>query len=158
MASQGYEELYLHLPFCRRRCAYCDFTTSAIDPASPAIDAYVDALGLYIRKFGREGFLGDIGTVYLGGGTPSFVGSARLSRLLYLLSVSMDIDPDVEFTMEMNPDSCDRRLLKDLRALGVTRISLGVQSLDDDVLMILGRLHDADAARRAITEVLDRSR
>jgi len=147
---RGYDGLYLHLPFCAARCAYCDFTTAACDPASAVIDAYVDALALKVRRAARLGLLNDVDTVYLGGGTPSFVGAARLSRLLYMMSVSFDLSPEVESTIEMNPDSCTERLVRDLRALGITRISLGVQSLDDGVLRTLGRIHDAQAAREAI--------
>ncbi len=145
-----YRALYLHLPFCVRRCAYCDFATSATAAESPEIDAYVEDLCLQIRRAAKRGDLADIRTVYLGGGTPSHVGQARLSMLLYTLSLSMRLEPDVECSMEANPESLTAPMVKDIWALGVNRLSLGVQSFDDAVLSILGRAHDAAGAARAV--------
>lgn len=145
-----YRALYLHLPFCVRRCAYCDFATSAVAAESPEIDAYVEDLCLQVRRAARRGDLADIRTVYLGGGTPSHVGQARLSMLLYTLSLSMRLEPDVECSMEANPESLTAAMVKDIWALGVNRLSLGVQSFDDAVLAILGRAHDAAGAARAV--------
>ncbi len=156
MPHDPYRALYLHLPFCVRRCGYCDFATSAVARDSPAIDEYVDDMVLQIRRKAREGELAGIETVYLGGGTPSFVGARRLSSLLYALSLSMRLEPDVECTMEANPESLDGRLVRDIWALGVNRLSIGVQSLDDAVLRVLGRAHDADGARRAVATAQER--
>ena len=89
-----YRALYVHLPFCVKRCAYCDFTTSAVKQDSPLIDEYIEELCLQIRRKAREGELGSIETVYLGGGTPSHVGLSRLSMLLYTLSLSMRLEFD----------------------------------------------------------------
>lgn len=158
MPHDPYRALYLHLPFCVRRCAYCDFATSAVERDSPAIDEYVDDLVLQIRRKAREGELAAVETVYLGGGTPSYVGARRLSSLLYALSLSMRLEPDVECTMEANPESLDERLVRDVWALGVNRLSLGVQSFDDEVLRILGRAHDAEAARAAVRTAQERFR
>lgn len=156
MPHDPYRALYLHLPFCVRRCGYCDFATSAVERDSPAIDEYVEGLVLQIRRKAREGELAAVETVYLGGGTPSHVGARRLSSLLYALSLSMRLEPDVECTMEANPESLEARLVRDVWALGVDRLSLGVQSFDDDVLRILGRAHDAEGARRAISAAQER--
>lgn len=145
-----YRALYMHLPFCVRRCAYCDFTTRATSVDDREIDEYVDHLVLDIRRKAKEGELGLIETVYVGGGTPSHVGLARLSKLLYTLSLSMHLTPEVECTMEANPESLTEAMVKDIWALGVNRLSLGVQSFDDDVLGVLGRAHTGDDARRAI--------
>lgn len=150
MPHDPYKALYLHLPFCVKRCGYCDFATAAVPTDSPEVDAYVEDLCLQIRRKAKEGELGAIETVYLGGGTPSHVGLARLSMLLYTLSLSMHLEPEVECTMEANPESLTERMVRDVWALGVNRLSLGVQSFDDGVLRVLGRAHDADAARRAI--------
>ena len=150
MPHDPYRALYLHLPFCVKRCAYCDFATAAVPADSPEIDAYVEDLCLQIRRKAKEGELGAVETVYLGGGTPSHVGLARLSMLLYTLSLSMHLTPEVECTMEANPESLDARMVRDVWALGVNRLSIGVQSFDDAVLATLGRAHGADAARRAI--------
>ena len=151
-----YRALYLHLPFCVRRCAYCDFATSAVAAESPEIDAYVEDLCLQVRRAARRGDLADIRTVYLGGGTPSHVGQARLSMLLYTLSLSMRLEPDVECSMEANPESLTVAMVKDIWALGVNRLSLGVQSFDDAVLAILGRAHDAAGAARAVEAAHER--
>ena len=145
-----YKALYLHLPFCVKRCGYCDFTTEAVAADDARIDAYVEDLCLQIRRKAREGGLGALETVYLGGGTPSHVGLSRLSMLLYTLSLSMRLEPDVECTMEANPESLTERMVRDVWALGVNRLSIGVQSFDDAVLAVLGRAHDADGARRAV--------
>lgn len=150
MPHDPYRALYLHLPFCVKRCAYCDFATSAVAGDSPEIDAYVEDLSLQIRRKAKEGELGALETVYLGGGTPSHVGLSRLSMLLYTLSLSMHLTPEVECTMEANPESLSERMVRDVWALGVNRLSLGVQSFDDEVLAVLGRAHSADDARRAI--------
>ena len=150
MPHDPYRALYLHLPFCVKRCAYCDFATAAVPADSPEIDAYVEDLCLQIRRKAKEGELGAVETVYLGGGTPSHVGLARLSMLLYTLSLSMHLTPEVECTMEANPESLDGRMVRDVWALGVNRLSLGVQSFDDAVLRTLGRAHTADDARRAV--------
>lgn len=145
-----YRALYLHLPFCVKRCSYCDFATAAVPAESPQIDGYVEDLCLQIRRKSKEGELGGISTVYLGGGTPSHVGMPRLSMLLYALGLSMHLEPDVECTMEANPESLTSSMVRDIWALGVNRLSIGVQSFDDHVLGILGRAHDAQGAKRAI--------
>lgn len=150
MPHDPYKAFYLHLPFCVKRCGYCDFATEAVPADSPEIDAYVEDLCLQIRRKAKEGELGAIETVYLGGGTPSHLGLSRLSMLLYTLSLSMRLEPDVECTMEANPESLTERMVRDMWALGVNRLSIGVQSFDDDVLAVLGRAHDAAAARRAV--------
>ena len=145
-----YRALYLHLPFCVKRCSYCDFATAAVPAESPQIDEYVEDLCLQIRRKSKEGELGGISTVYLGGGTPSHMGMPRLSMLLYTLGLSMRLEPDVECTMEANPESLTSSMVRDIWALGVNRLSIGVQSFDDHVLGILGRAHDAQGAKRAI--------
>lgn len=150
MPYDPYKALYLHIPFCVRRCGYCDFATQAVERDSPVIDEYVESLVLDIRRASREGKLGALETVYLGGGTPSYIGMKRLSSLLYALGMSMHLEPEVECTMEANPESLTEPMVRDIWALGVNRLSLGVQSFDDEVLRILGRAHDADAARAAI--------
>ncbi len=150
VAHDPYKALYLHLPFCVKRCGYCDFATEAVAADDARIDEYVEDLCLQIRRKAREGELGTLETVYLGGGTPSHVGLSRLSMLLYTLSLSMRLEPDVECTMEANPESLTERMVRDVWALGVNRLSIGVQSFDDAVLAVLGRAHDADGARRAV--------
>ena len=148
--QQPYEALYIHIPFCKSKCAYCDFASEAISADDPRIEAYIDELILSIRAASRADLLGDLKTVYIGGGTPTHIGNKQLSRLLYALSLSMHLTPEVECTLEVNPESLTEAMVKDLFALGVTRLSFGVQSFDDAVLATLGRAHDAEQARKAI--------
>ena len=152
MPHDHYRALYLHVPFCVKRCSYCDFTTAAVAADDPRIDAYVEDLCLAIRHKSKEGELSAIETVYLGGGTPSHIGMSRLSMLLYALSTSMRLEPDVECSMEANPESLTPNMVRDIWALGVNRLSIGVQSFDDKVLETIGRAHDAQAACRAIRQ------
>ena len=157
MPHQPYKALYIHIPFCVRRCGYCDFTTTAVQRDDARIDDYVEQLVIDIRRQAKAGELADVETVYLGGGTPSHIGSSRLSSLLYALSVSMDLTREgLEFTMEANPESIDGRMVRDIWALGVNRLSIGVQSFDDEVLRVLGRAHDAQRAREAIGAARER--
>lgn len=156
MSHDPYKALYIHLPFCVSRCGYCDFATDAVPATSPLIDEYVEGLVLDLRRRAREGELGAIETVYLGGGTPSHVGMRRLSALLYALGVSMHLTPEVECTLEANPESLTAPMVRDLWALGVNRLSIGVQSFDDELLRTLGRAHTAAQAREAIAAARER--
>ncbi len=157
MPHHPYKALYLHIPFCVKRCGYCDFATRAVGRDSVEIDEYVEHMVRDLRRYAKQGELFDIESVYIGGGTPSHIGMARLSSLLYALSVSVDLTREgLEFTVEANPESLDTRMVKDIWALGVNRLSIGVQSFDDNVLGILGRAHDAERARQAVAEARER--
>ena len=145
-----YRALYIHIPFCKQRCRYCDFVTEAISADNPVLDQYLETIIARIRQYSNDDVLGEIETVYIGGGTPSFLGNKRLSSLLYALSISMHLTPEVECTLEVNPESLTSPMVKDLYALGVTRISMGVQSFNDGLLQTLGRIHSANDARSAI--------
>ena len=157
MPHHPYKALYIHVPFCVKRCGYCDFATSAVPREDKRIDSYVEQLVTDIRRYSKQGELLDVESVYIGGGTPSHIGSSRLSSLLYALGVSMDLTREgLEFTMEANPESLDVRMVRDIWALGVNRLSIGVQSFDDEVLSILGRAHDVERARNAVREAQER--
>lgn len=145
-----YKSLYIHIPFCLSRCNYCDFKTKAVKRNSKQIDSYFEYLVTEVRKASKAGELQEIETIYIGGGTPTFAGSKNLTQLLYALGVSLHLTPDVECSIEANPESLDKNLVCDIWALGVNRISIGVQSFDDDLLKALGRPASADDARRAI--------
>lgn len=150
MPHQPYKALYLHIPFCVSRCNYCDFCTRARDFNSVEIDEYVQRLVKDINSASKEENLEDLNTIYIGGGTPSFIGNKRLSSLLYAISTKIKLENILEFSMEANPESLDENLIKDIWALGVNRLSIGVQSFDDDVLKMLGRAHDSQTAVNAI--------
>ncbi|MDR1015677.1 MAG: radical SAM family heme chaperone HemW [Coriobacteriales bacterium] len=157
MERLPYGALYLHVPFCAQRCGYCAFATEAARPDDPRLDAYVEGLVHDIRAAAHERLLGRVETLYIGGGTPSFLGPRRLVSLVYALSLSVPLGPDTEFTLEANPESLAPTLVRDLYALGVNRFSLGAQSLVDEELRALGRRHTAADTRRALAAALERT-
>ena len=144
----GFKALYLHIPFCRARCAYCDFDTRAYGACELDVlaEAYCEQLTKRLEAFGVAGALAEVETVYIGGGTPSALGE-RLPELVR--SVRRWCAP-VELTCEANPESFTGKLAEELAEAGVTRISLGVQSLVDTELRAIGRIHDAEHALDAI--------
>lgn len=148
--------LYLHIPFCVRKCAYCTFESYPVCPSDPRVEAYIDELIIALRRLSRLGLLGGVRTIYIGGGTPTHIGDGLLVRLVQIIALSINLESVEEFTVEANPESLDSRMVADLVALGVTRISMGVQSFDDGILRLLGRAHDARRAREACAEVLGR--
>ena len=145
--------LYVHVPFCAQKCRYCDFDSSSFAPCdlSAALDAYFEQLYARLDAFGDVGALAQIRTVYVGGGTPSLAGD-RLVELAWRISAWCK---PVEFTCEANPESLTAELTAALAKVGVTRVSLGVQTLDNAELTAIGRIHDADRALAAITTVKD---
>lgn len=145
--------LYVHVPFCAQKCRYCDFDSQSVAPCDldAALDAYFEHLYTRLDAFGNAGALRQIRTVYVGGGTPSLVGE-RLVKLAR--RISMWCKP-VEFTCEANPESLTAGLATALDEAGVTRISLGVQTLDNTELAVIGRIYDAERALEAIATVKD---
>lgn len=143
--------LYVHVPFCAQKCRYCDFDSRSFAPCdlSAALDAYFEQLYARLDAFGDAGALAQVRTVYVGGGTPSLAGE-RLVELARRISAWCK---PVEFTCEANPESLTSQLTAALAGVGVTRISLGVQTLDNDELAAIGRIHDADRALAAIATV-----
>ncbi len=150
MPHDPYRALYLHIPFCASRCGYCDFATRAVDADTVEVAEYMEGLILALRRAAKQGDLACVETVYIGGGTPTHVGAKHLTQLLYALGLSMHLTDEVECTVEANPESLDERLVRDLWALGANRLSIGVQSFDDELLGVLGRAHTAEKAREAI--------
>jgi len=139
---------YVHIPFCRRKCPYCAFLSVAGGSAA-ALDRYVATLCAEVRARGDGR---PVSSVYFGGGTPSLAGARRLGRVLAGLGKGFHVERDAEVTVECNPESASPFLFRGLKAAGVNRISIGVQSLDDTLLRRLGRLHDARRAVRAVVE------
>lgn len=141
--------LYLHIPFCRQRCHYCSFNTGPYRPA--AMDRFLAALLREIDLVGEAEWAGDvaIGTVFFGGGTPSLLEADELETILDRLRKRLAVAPAAEVTVECNPESLSRDKAEGYRLAGVNRLSLGVQSLDDDLLARLGRLHSSQEAGRA---------
>jgi len=144
--------VYIHIPFCRRRCNYCDFLSTGGATGVP--DEYVDALlsewGLWADTLRRQ----DLGvrSIYVGGGTPSLLEPLQLRRLIDAVRSGVPTMPDCEITMESNPDSLDVERIRAYAGAGINRLSVGVQSFSDCSLKRLGRLHDSAAADRALRQ------
>lgn len=137
--------LYVHVPFCRTKCIYCDFySITQID----LVGAWLEALEREARL--RETTMAGFDTLYVGGGTPTVLGSEGLTRLFAVLRAHFAFSEDAEITVEANPDDASRDLLTLLKSLGVNRLSFGVQSFDDAELLFLERRHDAAGARAAL--------
>ena len=148
------EALYLHIPFCQSKCAYCDFDSVAacsLDDARAAQACYLDRLTNRVDAFGTAGLLDGVRTVYIGGGTPSLLGV----RLVELVRSVMQWCAPEELTCEANPESFTSSLALQLARAGVTRISLGVQSLQEEELKAVGRIHSAAQALDAICYAKD---
>lgn len=145
--------LYIHIPFCRCKCAYCDFYSLPGQDES-RMDAYLDALTQHLREVAPRAAAYEVDTVYFGGGTPSIFGVERLKKLLKTVRKSYRLSKHAEVTLEANPESArDVKALKSLRRAGFNRISLGVQSMDDEMLRQLGRVHSAEDVRAAVQAI-----
>lgn len=140
--------LYFHIPFCRHRCAYCDFNTYAGQEAS--LSAYVQALRSEIQAAAGEASL-SVGTIFFGGGTPSLLNPSQFSEIFQTLRACFEIEPQAEISLEANPGTLTRPALQSLREIGFNRISLGVQSANPRELRLLERIHDFPEVIRAFT-------
>jgi putative oxygen-independent coproporphyrinogen III oxidase len=140
--------LYVHLPWCTRKCPYCDFNShAAVDfPESAYLAALLADLDDERARIGAR----SIETVFIGGGTPSLFSVATVEALLVGIRARVVLAPDCEITLEANPGSADADRFAGYRAAGVNRLSIGVQSFDDGALERIGRIHDAAAAHRAV--------
>ena len=132
--------IYVHVPFCRSKCQYCDFY-SVTEKHDKLLDGYLDAICAHIKESGPLAPAHKVDTIYFGGGTPSFFGADGIATILTCIRRNFDVDTNAEITFEANPDSISDRLLHRLRAEGFNRVSLGIQSDDDEMLKKLGRPH-----------------
>jgi oxygen-independent coproporphyrinogen-3 oxidase len=147
--------LYVHLPWCIKKCPYCDFNSHEFREGADALstqDAYINALFADLEAslpliWGRS-----VQTVFLGGGTPSLFSPEAIDRLLSGIRARLRLAPDAEITMEANPGTFEKDRFKAFRQAGITRLSIGVQSFDNAHLKALGRVHDRDQALAAVTE------
>ena len=146
--------LYVHLPWCLKKCPYCDFNSHAVRGALEELPQrrYVDALVADLEAalpfvWGRR-----VHTIFIGGGTPSLFAPEEIERLLASIRARLPLEPGCEITLEANPGTFERERFHAFRAAGVNRLSIGVQSFDDARLAALGRVHDAAQARAAIAE------
>ena len=138
--------IYIHIPFCRARCSYCDFATGPYDGG--LAERYVRAVAAELKDFQSDESRPDVDTVYFGGGTPSLLAPAQAASILEAVHSRFRIRADAEVTMEMNPGTVTLDALREFRRLGVNRASFGAQTFDDDALKRLGRTHTAADVRQ----------
>ncbi|CAM4275438.1 radical SAM family heme chaperone HemW [Comamonas aquatilis] len=150
--------LYVHLPWCLKKCPYCDFNSHEHRKGGAAAlpeDRYIDALMADLESalpliWGRT-----VHSVFMGGGTPSLFSPESIDKLIAGLRARLRMEPDCEITMEANPGTFEKDRFKAFRAAGVSRLSIGVQSFDDRFLQSVGRVHDAAQAQAAVREAAD---
>ncbi len=135
--------IYLHIPFCKQKCLYCDFNSYA--GKETMMDEYCDALKGEIVSYSSDEV---VDTIYFGGGTPTLFGGQRLAELLQKVRESFKLTEDCEITAECNPGTIDKKGLEQLRLAGFNRLSIGLQSTDDKMLKKLGRIHSVDEFRQ----------
>ena len=144
--------IYIHVPFCRSKCQYCDFY-SLTTKDDKLMDSYIDAMTAHIKEAGALAPSYKVDTIYFGGGTPTFFGADGMAVLLSAIRRSFDVVSDAEITFEANPDSISAKLLRRLRAEGFNRVSLGVQCDDDAILQKIGRPHNYAQAVTAVERI-----
>ena len=145
--------LYIHIPFCHTKCPYCDFNTYA--GIEEQIPGYVKALCAEVSDWGAALDHPRVGTVFFGGGTPSYLPVEQIGSILEMIRRAFDVSADAEVTLEANPDDLTAGKLNAYLEMGVNRMSLGVQSLDDRLLGVLGRRHSAQAAVDAFRLIVE---
>ena len=143
--------IYVHIPFCRSKCEYCDFYSIPGARSKELMTRYLDAVIAHIRESAPCAVGYEVDTVYFGGGTPSFFGATGLSRIFAEIDRRFDVSRDAEVTLEANPDSVTLPMLTQLRRAGFNRISIGVQSDIDEQLKALGRPHNYKQAQQAVS-------
>jgi len=141
--------LYLHIPFCARRCPYCDFAVH-IGARESFVGKYIAALKLEILSRSKVHDGRKLSSIFFGGGTPTFLESEELADLLRLIEDNFPLAPDAEITIEANPENLELQKLRTLKNAGFNRLSLGAQSLDDDALKFLGRVHRSDDVAKGV--------
>ena len=144
--------IYIHVPFCRSKCQYCDFY-SVTDKDVFLMDRYLDAICTHIKEAGPLAPNHLVDTVYFGGGTPSFFGADGMAAILTAVRKHFHVANSAEITFEANPDSISDRLLRRLRSEGFNRVSLGIQCDNDDILKAIGRPHTYAQAATAVQRI-----
>ena len=144
--------IYVHVPFCRSKCQYCDFY-SLTTKDDKLLDSYIEAMCAHIKEAGNLAPGYRVDTVYFGGGTPTFFGAEGLAMLLTAIRRHFDVASDAEITFEANPDSVSDKLLRRLYAEGFNRVSLGIQCDDDEILQKVGRPHTYAQAVTAVERI-----
>jgi len=145
--------LYVHVPWCIRKCPYCDFNSHELRDDLPEQE-YLDALQADLEQALPQIWGRQIVSVFIGGGTPSLLSGHTVDRMLAMFRAYLNVWPETEITLEANPGTAEASRFQDYARAGVNRLSLGIQSFDDAALKALGRIHDAAQARRAIDMAL----
>jgi putative oxygen-independent coproporphyrinogen III oxidase len=146
--------LYVHIPWCIRKCPYCDFNSHEKRGELPEAE-YIDALTRDLEASLPDVWGRRLHTVFIGGGTPSLFAPASIERLITAIRTVMKVDPGTEITMEANPGTFEIERFRGFRDAGVNRLSIGVQSFDDAKLAAIGRVHGSDEAKRALAAALE---
>lgn len=148
-AAHGWKSAYVHIPFCRRRCPYCDF--AIVDESSSAVDheRYVNAV---LAEIAMADDFAVLDAVNLGGGTPSLLTADQIGRMIAALRERFGLARDVEVSMELNPEDWTSEFGEGLAAAGVTRVSIGTQSMDRSMLGVLGRVHEPDLVAEVVAQ------
>lgn len=142
--------LYIHIPFCKTKCIYCDFySVTSTETSERYISALADELSMRLNEVGAR----TINTIYIGGGTPSLLSISQLKSLIDAINEKTDLSHTEEFTIEVNPDDVTKQYITSLRELGVNRVSMGIQSFNDAELAFLNRRHTAQQAIKAVTDI-----
>ncbi|RMG01066.1 MAG: radical SAM family heme chaperone HemW [Nitrospirae bacterium] len=140
--------IYIHIPFCVKKCSYCDFYSIPYNDVTAR--SYLEAL---IKEIASSKYHpSSVDTIYIGGGTPSLFKPGEISAILNAVSKSYSIASSAEISMEINPGTVKRKILKEYKDIGINRLSIGVQSLNDEALRLLGRIHTAEEARTTIRD------
>ena len=144
---------YFHVPFCASKCNYCAFYSHACK--NPDWNKYTDGIiseiNFWHNKFGNI----QIPTIFFGGGTPSLIPSANLAKIFEEIRNKFSVLPDCEISLEANPGTIDKNKLNEFKSIGINRLSVGVQSLDDEILKFLGRIHNSDQAIKLLNNAKD---
>lgn len=143
--------IYIHVPFCGKKCSYCDFYSVCY--TQQQTELYVEAVLRNIRHYGNRDILAE--TVYFGGGTPSLLSPKQIETILTCIRDSFTLAPDAEITMEANPATLTPEKLTAYRKAGIDRLSIGVQSMNNEELQFLGRLHTAERAEKAVLDAVN---
>jgi oxygen-independent coproporphyrinogen-3 oxidase len=140
------EFLYIHIPYCVKKCIYCDFLSLPFD--EQAARRYVDSLCRELEI--RKALAGTLKTIFIGGGTPTLLPEDSFRRLFYCLRENFSFSPEIEISVEANPGTVNASKIGNLLTLGVNRMSIGIQSFHDNQLKTLGRIHTANEALEAV--------
>ena len=132
--------IYIHIPFCKSKCNYCDFNSFA--KKDDCIDNYINAVKQEIEEYAKNNKDILVKTIYIGGGTPSYIKEKYMEELIETIKQNLEIVSNAEITIEANPGTVNKRKLECYYKIGINRLSIGLQSVNDKLLKLLGRIHD----------------